>query len=46
MTSAHQEAISAGDWFLQSYTATNLALQRLLAGDAVGSRNHERRALL
>ena len=38
MTSAHQEAISAGDWFLQSYTATNLALQRLLAGDAVGSR--------
>jgi non-specific serine/threonine protein kinase len=38
MTSAHDEAIRAGDWFLQSYTATNLALQRLLAGDAAGSR--------
>ena len=38
MTSAHQEATSAGDCLLQSYTATNLALQRLLAGDAVGNR--------
>jgi predicted ATPase/DNA-binding winged helix-turn-helix (wHTH) protein len=39
MRSAHDDAVRSGDWFLQSYTATNLALQRFLAGDAAGSRS-------
>jgi predicted ATPase/DNA-binding winged helix-turn-helix (wHTH) protein len=39
MRSAHDHAVRAGDWFLQSYTATNLALQRFHAGDIAGSRS-------
>jgi predicted ATPase/DNA-binding winged helix-turn-helix (wHTH) protein len=38
MTSAYEWSLSAGEEFLESYVATNLALQRLLAGDAAGSR--------
>ncbi len=38
MTSAYDRSVRAGDPFVQSYVAINLGLQRLLVGDAAGSR--------
>ena len=45
MTVAYECAVSVGDEFFESYAATNLALQRLVAGDAGGSRTLFLRAL-